>query len=80
MIMVRETSAATGVDFAYRDTGESEIPLGSSTGANRNTIGQMAHDAIAFIAAMDFGQVDLLGLSIGSFVAQEIVLIRSLGA
>ena len=36
----------------------------------------MAHDAIAFISAMDLGQVDLLGFSIGSFVAQEITLIR----
>jgi pimeloyl-ACP methyl ester carboxylesterase len=50
--------------------------VGGSTGVTPHTIGQMAHDAIAFIAAMDFGQVDLLGFSIGSFVAQEIVLIR----
>jgi len=37
---------------------------------------QMAHDAIAFIAAMDFGQADLLGFSIGSFVAQQVALTR----
>src|ERR1700745_3359039 len=36
----------------------------------------MARDAIAFIAAMEFGQADLLGFSIGSFVAQQIALIR----
>ena len=36
----------------------------------------MAHDAIAFLAAMDFDQADILGFSIGSFVAQEIALIR----
>jgi pimeloyl-ACP methyl ester carboxylesterase len=36
----------------------------------------MAIDAIAFLAAMDFDQVDILGFSIGSFVAQEIALIR----
>jgi pimeloyl-ACP methyl ester carboxylesterase len=36
----------------------------------------MAHDAIAFLDAMGFDQVDLLGFSIGSFVAQEIALIR----
>jgi pimeloyl-ACP methyl ester carboxylesterase len=29
----------------------------------------MTHDAIAFLAAMGFGQVDVLGFSIGSFVA-----------
>ena len=36
----------------------------------------MARDAIAFIEAMGFQRVDLLGFSIGSFVAQEIALIR----
>jgi pimeloyl-ACP methyl ester carboxylesterase len=36
----------------------------------------MAHDAIAFFEAMDLQRVDLLGFSIGSFVAQEIALIR----
>jgi pimeloyl-ACP methyl ester carboxylesterase len=104
-------SAANGVDYAYRDTGEGEVALvllnhfrgnldnwdpalvdalavnrrviafdnagvGGSTGVTPHTIGQMAHDATAFISAMDLGQVDLLGFSIGSFVAQEITLIR----
>ncbi len=50
--------------------------VGGSTGTTPNTIEQMAHDAITFLAAMDFHQVDLLGFSIGSFVAQEIALIR----
>jgi len=50
--------------------------VGSSTGTTPNTVEQMAHDAIAFIAAMDPGQVDLLGFSIGSFVAQQIALTR----
>ncbi len=36
----------------------------------------MAHDAIAFIAAMGFSRADILGFSIGSFVAQEIALLR----
>jgi pimeloyl-ACP methyl ester carboxylesterase len=36
----------------------------------------MARDATAFIAAMDLSQVDLLGFSIGSFVAQQIALTR----
>jgi pimeloyl-ACP methyl ester carboxylesterase len=36
----------------------------------------MARDAIAFLAAMEFGQADVLGFSIGSFVAQDIALIR----
>ena len=36
----------------------------------------MARDAIAFIAALDAPRVDILGFSIGSFVAQEIALVR----
>jgi pimeloyl-ACP methyl ester carboxylesterase len=36
----------------------------------------MANDAIAFIEAMDLERIDLLGFSIGSFIAQEIALIR----
>ena len=37
----------------------------------------MALDAIDFIDALGVGQVDLLGFSIGSFLAQEIALVRS---
>jgi pimeloyl-ACP methyl ester carboxylesterase len=107
----KRVTAATGVEFAYRDTGGGGVPLvlfnhfrgnldnwdpalvdalaasrrvitfdntgvGGSTGVTPDTIGQMARDAIAFIAALDLSQVDLLGFSIGSFVAQEITLIR----
>jgi pimeloyl-ACP methyl ester carboxylesterase len=50
--------------------------VGGSTGTTPDTVEQMAHDAIAFLAAMDLGQVDLLGFSIGSFVAQQIALTR----
>jgi pimeloyl-ACP methyl ester carboxylesterase len=50
--------------------------VGGSTGTTPNTVEQMAYDAIAFIAALDLGQVDLLGFSIGSFVAQQLALIR----
>ena len=50
--------------------------VGGSTGTTPNTVEQMARDAIAFIAAMEFGQVDLLGFSIGSFVAQQVALTR----
>ena len=35
-----------------------------------NTIAQMALDAIDFIDALEVGEVDLLGFSIGSFVAR----------
>jgi pimeloyl-ACP methyl ester carboxylesterase len=52
------------------------VGVGATTGTTPNTIEAMAHDAIAFIEAMGFERVDLLGFSIGSFVAQEIALIR----
>ena len=50
--------------------------VGGSTGTTPNTVEQMAHDAAAFLAAMEFSQVDILGFSIGSFVGQEIALNR----
>jgi pimeloyl-ACP methyl ester carboxylesterase len=50
--------------------------VGGSTGTTPNTVEEMAHDAIAFVAAMGFDQIDILGFSIGSFVAQDIALIR----
>ena len=104
-------TAANRIEYAYRDLGESEVPLvllqhfrgnldnwdpalvdalaaehrvvtfdnagvGATTGSTPSTISAMAHDAIAFLEALDLQQVDLLGFSIGSFVAQEIALIR----
>jgi pimeloyl-ACP methyl ester carboxylesterase len=50
--------------------------VGGSTGTAPSTIAQMARDATAFVEALELGAVDLLGFSIGSFVAQEIALIR----
>ena len=50
--------------------------VGGTTGMTPNTIDAMAHDAIAFVDAMGLERVDLLGFSIGSFVAQEIAVIR----
>ena len=50
--------------------------VGKSTGRTADTVEQMARDAIAFISALGLSQVDLLGFSIGSFVAQEIALRR----
>jgi pimeloyl-ACP methyl ester carboxylesterase len=50
--------------------------VGGSTGTTPHVIEQMAHDAIAFLAAMEVGRADILGFSIGSFVAQEMALIR----
>jgi pimeloyl-ACP methyl ester carboxylesterase len=52
------------------------VGVGGTTGSTPSTVEAMAHGSIAFIEAMDFQRVDLLGFSIGSFVAQEIALIR----
>jgi pimeloyl-ACP methyl ester carboxylesterase len=52
------------------------VGVGATTGTTPNTVEAMAHDAIAFLDAIDVQRVDLLGFSIGSFVAQEIALIR----
>ena len=50
--------------------------VGRSTGTTPDSMGQMARDAIAFLTAMGISQADLLGFSIGSFVAQQIALTR----
>jgi pimeloyl-ACP methyl ester carboxylesterase len=50
--------------------------VAASSGRTPNTIAQMALDAIDFINTLDVGEVDLLGFSIGSFLAQEIALVR----
>ena len=52
------------------------VGVGATTGRTPSTVEAMAHDAIAFIEALNLQRVDLLGFSIGSFVAQEIALIR----
>src|SRR5256886_7785853 len=107
----QQVTAENGIEYAYRDVGDGDLPLvllqhfrgnldnwdpalidalaadrqvvtfdnvgvGASTGRTPNTVEAMAHDAIAFLEAMEFQRVDLLGFSIGSFVAQEIALIR----
>jgi pimeloyl-ACP methyl ester carboxylesterase len=46
--------------------------IGASRGSTPNTIEAMARDAIAFIRALGFEQVDLLGFSLGGMVSQVI--------
>lgn len=48
--------------------------IGASTGTPSNSMEQMAADAITFIRAKGFKQVDLFGFSMGGMIAQEIVL------
>jgi pimeloyl-ACP methyl ester carboxylesterase len=52
------------------------VGVGATTGRTPSTVEAMAREAIAFLEALDLQRVDLLGFSIGSFVAQEIALIR----
>jgi len=107
----QRVTAGNDIDYAYRELGDSEVPLvllqhfrgnldnwdpalvdalatnrrvvtfdnvgvAATTGRTPNTIEAMAHDAIEFMDALGLQRVDLLGFSIGSFVAQEIALIR----
>ena len=107
----QRVSADSGIEYAYRDLGESEVPLillqhfrgnldnwdpalvdalgaerrvvafdnvgvAATSGRTPSTIEAMAHDAIAFVDALGLKRIDLLGFSIGSFVAQESALIR----
>jgi len=47
--------------------------VGASTGKTPNTIAAMAQDAISFIKTLGYSKVNLLGYSMGGFIAQQIV-------
>ena len=49
---------------------------GASSGEFGPTIADTARRMIAFLTALQLSEIDLLGFSIGGFVAQEIALIR----
>src|SRR6202035_1365474 len=48
--------------------------VSSSSGEVPTTIEKMGANAVAFITALELAKVDVLGFSIGGFVAQEIAL------
>ncbi|WP_343617087.1 alpha/beta hydrolase [Novosphingobium sp.] len=50
--------------------------VSSTSGTTPSTITEMARDLVAFLDALSLTEVDLLGFSLGGFVAQEIALIR----
>jgi pimeloyl-ACP methyl ester carboxylesterase len=52
------------------------VGVGATSGVTPSTIAEMARGALDFVDALRLERVDLLGFSIGSFVAQEIVLAR----
>lgn len=45
--------------------------VGGSSGTTAHSIEQMATETIAFVTALELTEVDILGFSIGSFVAQQ---------
>jgi pimeloyl-ACP methyl ester carboxylesterase len=47
--------------------------VGGSGGTTPNSVEEMARDAVAFIRALGLSKVDLLGFSLGGFIAQAIV-------
>jgi pimeloyl-ACP methyl ester carboxylesterase len=46
--------------------------VSSSSGITPDTVEDMAEDAIAFIESLSFSKVNLLGFSLGGFIAQQI--------
>jgi pimeloyl-ACP methyl ester carboxylesterase len=47
--------------------------VGASSGKTPATIAEMAHDATSFIKALGYSKVNLLGFSMGGFIAQQII-------
>ena len=50
--------------------------VGGSTGTTPNTVEEMAHNTLAFLDAVELRRYDLLGFSLGGFIAQEVALLR----
>jgi pimeloyl-ACP methyl ester carboxylesterase len=69
--------ALTDALAADRDVVLVDYPgVGSSSGPPSSTIAETARQMIAFVSALGLDRIDLLGFSIGGFVAQEIALVR----
>jgi len=47
--------------------------VGASSGKTPTTIAEMAHDAGLLVKALGYAKVNLLGFSMGGFIAQQIV-------
>jgi pimeloyl-ACP methyl ester carboxylesterase len=48
--------------------------VGASSRSTPVSVKEMTRNAVAFIRALGFGKVDLLGFSLGDFIAQAIHL------
>ena len=63
---------ADGIAAEHRVITFDNRGVGASSGSTPTTIGEMASDAVAFIRALGFDQVDLFGFSMGGMIAQVI--------
>jgi pimeloyl-ACP methyl ester carboxylesterase len=50
--------------------------VGASTGAPKHTVAETARAILAFLDVLDLREIDLLGYSLGGFVAQDLALVR----
>ncbi|WP_281638136.1 alpha/beta fold hydrolase [Flavobacterium marginilacus] len=57
------------ISFDYRG-------VGATTGKQGKSIADMAKDAIAFIHALGYKQVDIVAFSMGGFITQELLLVE----
>lgn len=57
------------ISFDYRG-------VGATSGKQGTSISDMAKDAIAFIHALGFKQVDIIAFSMGGFITQELLLLE----
>nr|WP_314897857.1 alpha/beta hydrolase [uncultured Flavobacterium sp.] len=57
------------ISFDYRG-------VGATTGEQGTSIPDMAKDAIAFIHALGYKQVDIMAFSMGGFITQELLLVE----
>jgi pimeloyl-ACP methyl ester carboxylesterase len=50
--------------------------VGASTGIVPDNVAAMARDVLLFVDALGLGQIDLLGFSLGGYIAQQLALLR----
>src|SRR3954463_11825275 len=50
--------------------------VGASTGTPKHTVAETARSILAFLDALGLREIDLLGFSLGGFVAQDLALLR----
>ena len=61
-----------GIAARHRVITFDNLGVGASSGSTPTTIEEMASDAVTFIRALGFDQVDLFGFSMGGMIAQVI--------